>query len=159
MVKNITDLREFIPINTLEMMQSLDEIHSKPSANTIRKKMIHLKPGKTFAMFVRSQNCVLLIHMLPNEPADSETVSNASSDSESIIIATFPGKLHPEEVYGNPNDLEVRLYTIQFDFQLKKWTFLMFFSPPVQLSQRSNRSEMPKNTSFNRVCKNAFVSS
>lgn len=110
MVNNIKDLLEYIPLNTLEMIQSLDEIHSKPHANTIRNKMIHLKPGQTFAMFIRSQNCVLMIHMLPNGPADSDSVPNVSSDSENIIIATFPGKLHPKEVYSNPSDLEVRLY-------------------------------------------------
>lgn len=97
MVKNVESLSEFIPMNTLKMMQSLADVHLKPNPKTIKRNISNLQSGETFAMFVRSQNCALLIHML----------SEASADSENIVVATFPGKLHPTQVYGNPSDLEV----------------------------------------------------
>lgn len=98
MVENVESLSDDVPINTLQMMRSLADVHLKPYPKTIKKNIGNLQPGGTFAMFVRSQNCALLIHMLPEE---------APADSENIIVATFPGKLHPKEVYGNPSDLEV----------------------------------------------------
>lgn len=98
MVATVESLSDEIPINTMQMMRSLADVHLKPYPKTIRKNIGELQPGGTFAMFVRSQNCALLIHMLPDE---------APTDSENIIVATFPGKLHPKEVYGNPSDLEV----------------------------------------------------
>lgn len=99
LVETVGSLKNDVPINTVQMMRSLDDVHQKPYPKTIRKNIGELQPGGTFAMFVRSQNCALLIHMLPEE--------EAPADSENIVVATFPGKLHPKEVYGNPSDLEV----------------------------------------------------
>lgn len=97
MVENVESLSEVIPINTLQMMRSLADVHLKPYPKTIKRNISNLQSGGTFAMFVRSQNCALLIYMMPEAPADSDN----------IVVATFPGKLHPKEVYGNPSDLEV----------------------------------------------------
>lgn len=97
MVKNVENLSDVVPINTLQMMRSLEDFHQKPYPKTIKYNINKLQPGETFAMFVRAQNCALMIHMLPE----------AAADSENIVIATFPGKLHPKEVYANPSDLEV----------------------------------------------------
>lgn len=97
MLKNVESLSEDIPMNTLQMMQTLADFHLKTCPKTIKRNINNLQPGETFAMFVRSQNCALMIHMLPEAPADSEN----------IVVATFPGKVHPKEVYDNPSDLEV----------------------------------------------------
>lgn len=98
MVETVESLSQEIPINTLQMMRSLADVHLKPSPKAIKRNITDLQPGGTFAMFIRSQNCALLIHMLPEE---------APTDSENVVVATFPGKLQPKEVYGNPSDLEV----------------------------------------------------
>lgn len=98
MVDNVESLSESVPANTLQMMRTLADVHFKPYPKTIKKNINDLQPGETFAMFVRAQNCALVIHMLSDAPADSEN----------IVVATFPGKLHPREVYrGNLSDLEV----------------------------------------------------
>lgn len=99
MVQTVESFPEEMPENTLQMMRSLADFHvQKPFPKTIKLNIRDLQPGGTFAMFVRSQNCALLIHMLPKAPANSEN----------IVVCTFPGKLHPKEVYDNPSDLEVQ---------------------------------------------------
>ncbi|XP_031636747.1 uncharacterized protein LOC116349465 [Contarinia nasturtii] len=96
MLQNVESLSDYVPINTVEMLRCLADVHLKLDPTIIRNKINFLQPGETFAMFVRAQNCGLLIHMLPEAPADSED----------IIVATFPAKVHPREVYNNPSDLE-----------------------------------------------------
>lgn len=95
LTKSVESLSNFIPANTLEMMRSLVDVHVSVKPNTIEDKLSNLQPGETFAMFVRSQNCAISFHRDPEEPED-------------IIVTTFPGKVHPKEVYNHVGDLVVR---------------------------------------------------
>lgn len=56
--------------------------------------------GDTFAMFVRRQNCVILVHMSQDGMVDAEK-------SQNVIVATFPANLHPGEIYKYDSDLQV----------------------------------------------------
>lgn len=66
--------------------------------------------GDTFAMFIRHQNCAIMIHVPANE------LINTADEPENVIVATFPGSLHPRDIYENENssDLEV-IYHLSFE--------------------------------------------
>lgn len=107
MTETVEEFAINIPANTLKMIRSLAKVHLNLTPNVIRDEINKLQPGETFAMFVRLQNSAIIIHMLPDVP----------SDLNNVIIATFPGNLHPTEVYNNQSDLEVEyifyfLYTL-----------------------------------------------
>lgn len=97
MVYNVKTLADFIPKNTVKMFSSLEIVHRNRMANVVAKEINDLKPGETFAMFIRRQNCAIMIHRQ----------SDSKSSSNNVIVATFPGRMHPDAVYGNPSDLEV----------------------------------------------------
>lgn len=97
MAETVAQFGGYLPASTLKMMRSLAKVHSNLTANAIMEEINGLHPGETFAMFVRYQNCAIIIHMLANVP----------DDGNNIVVATFPSKVHPEEIYRNPSDLEV----------------------------------------------------
>lgn len=92
----VRGLEEWIPPNTLSMMDSLERVHVIQSPQIVTTEINALQPGNTFAMFVRRQNCALMIHL----PSTQNYLMNA-------IVSTFPGNLHPDEVYKHSGDLEV----------------------------------------------------
>lgn len=98
MVHNVESLAPFIPENTLKMVRSLATVHRSRMADIVSKEISNLKPGETFAMFIRRQNCAIMIH---------HSQSTARAGTNDMIVATFPGRLHPNEVYKNASDLEV----------------------------------------------------
>lgn len=99
MVENVESLSKSIPINTVNMVRTMATVHRNRMADTVSKEISNLKPGGTFAMFIREQNCAIMIH----------SRSESKSGSNNMIVATFPGRLHPDEIYNNPSDLEVIL--------------------------------------------------
>lgn len=56
--------------------------------------------GDTFAMYVRRQNCAVMIHVPANEMVSVDETKN-------VIVSTFPGNLHPREIYRHIGDIEV----------------------------------------------------
>lgn len=96
MMQNVENFAEYISPSTIKMCRSLLEVHRTQTKKVIAQQIRDLTPGDTFAMFIRRQNCGIMIHI-------PQSGSNA-------IVATFPGKLRPEEVYrrGHQSDLEVR---------------------------------------------------
>ncbi|XP_031637089.1 uncharacterized protein LOC116349684 [Contarinia nasturtii] len=104
MVKNVTEnelLTQHIPPATIKMLNMLNEVHKNLSPNTVSQQIQSLKPGDTFGMFVRRQNCGIMIHM----PVDFD-------QSKRVIVATFPGNIHPKHIYSNDSDIKFN-YPIQ----------------------------------------------
>lgn len=103
MAENIVDLREKIPFETVELFANFWDIHNEsiPNESKVNAKVNALRPGKSFAMFVRRQNCMFVIHAPPNGNASS------TEPPKEVIVATFPGNLHPDEVYQHDSDIEV----------------------------------------------------
>lgn len=105
MAENVEKFADSIPANTLKMIRSLAKVHLELTPKAIMEEINKLQPGETFAMFVRLQNCAIIIHM----------PSKGSTDSDNnVIVATFIGKVNPNEVYKNPSDLEVTTIFIFF---------------------------------------------
>lgn len=105
MIAKVDQLAAHVPARTLKMFQSLHRVHRQPTAGTISTEIRALKPGETFAMFVRRQNCAVMIHMPPGQ-------------SDRVIVSTFPGNLHPKVVYEANSDLEVSVPLLGSDSQL-----------------------------------------
>lgn len=100
MVQTVESNSEWIPSATVRLCQRLKLTHMSRTPETISNEIDKLQPGETFAMFVRRQNTGIMIHM------PSEQVSNAE---KTVTVVTFPGSLHPKEIYNHTSDLEVTM--------------------------------------------------
>lgn len=103
MIKNVMDLSEHIPPKTIKLFKRMHKIHHKLTAKNISKEINALQPGDTFAMFVRRQNCTFMVYV----PPDENDYYILHGKPENAIVATFPGRLHPNEVYKCDSDIEV----------------------------------------------------
>ncbi|XP_055297736.1 uncharacterized protein LOC129566134 [Sitodiplosis mosellana] len=99
MIENVENLAEWIPSKTVELFERLKRINLECTESVISEEIASLKPGDTFAMFVRRQNCVIMIHVLTDAKLNGELSPNT-------IVATFPGRLHSREIYEHDSDIE-----------------------------------------------------
>lgn len=106
MVQSVCNLREEIPMETVKLSLNFWKIHheSMPNQSTISTEIKALQPGNSFAMFVRRQNCMFVIHAPSSQ---GEKAEQANAVPQEVIVATFPGNLHPDEVYKHDSDIEV----------------------------------------------------
>lgn len=114
MYENVMDLSEVIPSKTVALFKSMHKVHHKLTPTDVSKEINALQPGDTFAMFVRRQNCTFMVYVPPDE-------NIANGRPQNAIVATFPGRLHPNEVYKCDSDIEVILNAQQkqIGFRLK----------------------------------------
>lgn len=108
LVDTVENSSEWIPSATVRLFQSLKRTHMNRTSKSISTEINALEPGNSFAMFVRRQNCALMVHM-PKEEADVH-----SDEMKKVIVMTFPANLHPKEVYSHSSDLEVRKLCFSF---------------------------------------------
>lgn len=90
--------------NTIKMFLRLEEVHKTRSPKVTSNQICSLKPGETFAMFVRRHNSALMIHM-PLKKGNSPR-----NQTDRVIVATFPGNLHPKQMCDNDGDIAVNLH-------------------------------------------------
>lgn len=102
MIKNVMNLSGILPIKTIELFEKLKKIHGHtvPNEDDITDQIKSLRSGDTFAIFVRRQNTTFIVYAPPNQNPDGK-------EPEDVIVATFPGNLHPTEVYKHESDMEV----------------------------------------------------
>lgn len=100
MIENVENWAECLPMKTVELFRRIKRVSLECTKEIISEEIDDLQAGDTFAMYVRRQNCVILIHALPDADLIDEHTPN-------IIVATFPGSLHPSEVYAHESDVEV----------------------------------------------------
>lgn len=99
MIANIDSVKECIPQKTRDFFQRFQQLHKSGTsirAQTINDQIKELHPGDTFAMFVRHQNCTVMVHRMEN-----------NNDDYNVVVATFPGDLQFSEVYKYESDIEV----------------------------------------------------
>lgn len=120
-VDTVENLDEWIPSKTVELMQKLRRVHFECTPQVISEEINALRPGDTFAMFVRRQNCAFMIHKPSNGmvKVEDEIASN-------VIVATFPGNLHPGEIYKHDSDIEVNFQYFQKKIADLLNTFIFF---------------------------------
>lgn len=108
MIENVEDLANCLPEKTVELFRRLKRVHHECSPIVISEEIKSLRPGDTFAMFVRRQNTVFMIYMLPNEDINNRSAQN-------VILSTFPATLHPNQIYATESDIKVILQRFLFD--------------------------------------------
>lgn len=105
MIENVDNLAEWIPSETVELFERLKRVSLECTKSVVSEEIDTLEPGDTFAMFVRCQNCVIMIHVLPDADLDDEQTPN-------VIVATYPGHFRSSETYNCDSDLEVTFHLI-----------------------------------------------
>lgn len=90
--------KEWLPPKTIELLVTLARIHMECTPQTISTNINKLGPGENCAIFVRSQQCVITIHVPLNEKGN---------DVQNVIVATFPGSLSSSEIYSHDSGIEV----------------------------------------------------
>lgn len=95
-----------IPNETMDFLKQFHRLHftSEEHFQTVLKDQITtLDRDETFAMFVRRQNCTLMIH---------------KQHDNSTILATFRGDMKSSDVYRYESDIEVRFpFWLEFEPQ------------------------------------------
>lgn len=102
MVENVKSLAKYLPPKTVTLFKNLQKVHSECTPKVISECINKLRLGDTFAMFVRRHNTLFMIYA-PLEENDGDS----DGDFEDVIVATFPGNLHPKEIYVNDSDIAV----------------------------------------------------
>lgn len=109
MVELIETQDEWIPNSTVKMFTNVYRVQAECQPETIFNQINNIKPGGTFALFVRGQNCVFVIYM----PSTDD--NKQPDDSTTVIVATFPGNLDPKDINKNIGDFEVSFYLVIFN--------------------------------------------
>lgn len=98
MLENVNETPSYLPTNTVHLFQQFKKVHIEATEDTLKGTLSEviksLRPNETFAMFVRHQNCTLIIHKKP----------------DGLILATFHGDTKSIEVYRHDSDIEVILF-------------------------------------------------
>lgn len=106
MLKNVLATKT-LPTNTIRLFNQLKRIYvdtkDEMLKDALSKEIKSLRSNDTFAMFVRQQNCTLIVH----------------KKAKSVILATFHSDVKPSEVYDHDSDLEVSNFNLNFQEQKK----------------------------------------
>lgn len=84
-----------MPQETIKLFKQFKELHDTTAEDfkrVLKRQIGTLLPGETFAIFVRRQNCTLMVQKLQNN---------------SVILATFRGDMRNSAVYSQDSDIEV----------------------------------------------------
>lgn len=86
-----------MPRETIHLFEQFKRLHNDTKIENLNQELKSqirsLRSGKTFAMFVRRQNCTLLVQKQQN----------------SVILATFRGDMKSTDVYSHDSDIEVSI--------------------------------------------------
>lgn len=108
------------PDTTVATFQRFKRVHNDSSAKNVSKEINNLQPGDTFAMLVRSQRCVFMIHRFEDvndtndktdDNCETSDTADSTNNSVSVTIATFPSNIDPKDIYSHSSDFQVN-----FDF-------------------------------------------
>lgn len=97
MVENIECMAHVIPPKTVELFQRLHRVHMVRTKENVAQEINDLRPGDTFAMFIRLQHTAIMIHVPSNEKID---------DVQNVIVSTIP-TLQPDTIYKHDSDFNV----------------------------------------------------
>lgn len=106
MVENVKSLAKYLPPKTVTLFKDFQKVHLECTPKVISESINNLCFGETFALFVRRQNTLFMIYV-PLGEDDSDDGDDGDGDLEDVIVATFPGNLHPKEIYANDSDIAV----------------------------------------------------
>lgn len=102
-LENVKNAQEWLPMKTVEMMERLKRVTLECTRTVVSDIINELGAGDSFSMFIRRQNCTIMFHIPSNEGSYVEELQN-------IIVATFMGNLHPNEIFEYESDIEVSFF-------------------------------------------------
>lgn len=106
LIENVENVSEWLPEKTVEMMDRLKRVTRECTRTVVSEIINDLEPGDTFSMFVRRQNCTIMFYIPPTE-------ENSIGEPQNIIVATYMGTLHPNEIFKHESDIEVSFFPPQ----------------------------------------------
>lgn len=104
MIENVDNLSDLLPQKTVKMMKRLKRVNYECTSAVVSELINELRPGDTFSMFVRKQNTAIIFYVPDHTGVDND------GKPDNIIVATFPGCLHPRTIYENESDVEVNYF-------------------------------------------------
>lgn len=102
-IATIVEFQRHIPPQTLRLMQQFQKTLLEPNTEDVCQRINALVPGDTFAMLIRAQDTVFIIHM----PDDKDIFEN-------VHVATFPASFPANVIYGSCGDLKVKSVIFKF---------------------------------------------
>lgn len=152
MVDNVVSLSGIIPTKTVKLFQSMRKIHDNMTPTRISNEINGLRSGDSFAIFVRRQRWMFIIHA-PEQPPHDKNATD--SEPQEVIVASFPGNVRPSEIYKHESDIEVIFIVKNLiepnKIQLTKVEFFPDFA--AKLPIQCDKSEIFKNLTIRRFCK------
>lgn len=127
MTKTIEDSSDWIPDRVVSTFRRFKRVNINRSPEFVSQQINELEPGGIFAMLVRNQRCVFMIHRSKrdDEPSNSSDLSDSDSaitsvdlksqgqcsdETEMVTIASFTSAVDPKEIYSHSmSDLQVNL--------------------------------------------------
>lgn len=89
----------WIPERIVRNFQRFKRAHSDLTGKTVSRQIDALEPGDTFAVLVKRQQCVFMVHM-PLCEEDAHGI-------KMVQIGTFPSVASSKEIYKCSGDLQV----------------------------------------------------
>lgn len=105
-VENVENLSEWLPEKTVKMMERLKRVTLECTRTVVSETINELEAGDSFSMFIRRQNCTIMFYIPPTEENNLEELQN-------IIVATFLGNLHPQDIFMHDSDIMVSIFSPQ----------------------------------------------
>lgn len=99
MTEAVVSCAGWIPERIVRNFQRFKRTHSDLTAKTVSRQIDALEPGDTFAVLVKQQKCVFLVHM----PLSEEDAYG----TKMVQIGTFPSAASSKEIYKCSGDLQV----------------------------------------------------
>lgn len=100
MTDAIVSCAGWIPGRVVQNFQRFRRTHSDLTAKTVSRQIDTLEPGDTFAVLVKRQQCVFMVHM----PLSERRHTNGT---RLVQIGTFPSAAFPKDIYKCSSDLQV----------------------------------------------------
>lgn len=102
-IENVENISEWLPVKTVKMMERLKRATLECTRSVVSEIINELESGDSFSMFIRRQNSTIMFYVPPTE-------ENSVDEIENVIVATFMGNLHPNEIFKHESDIEVNFF-------------------------------------------------
>lgn len=121
---SIEQCAKYLPPSIIMFFRKFKQLHNNRDAKLVSQQINELQPGETFAMLLKKQHTVFMIHM----PKEKSGIAN---------IATFPSRCDAKQVYDYLSsdlnmDLQVRIplfciKMIKIQIKIEFYSFFFFF--------------------------------
>lgn len=94
MIESVENVATWIPDKTVELFQRMKRLNLEPTEDAVSNEIDGLKPGDTFAMIIRRQYAVIMIHLLPDANIQDEQAHNFCNNYCGHISEQCTSEIH-----------------------------------------------------------------